>query len=59
MALIFIDKDKPEIFGAKDDPERKVNFKKEFLGFKRKFRLDLGENIQKYFFKTYNTGNNL
>jgi hypothetical protein len=61
MELIFIDKDKPEIFGAKDDPERKVNIKnkKEFLFFKRKSRLDLGENIQQYFFKTYNIDINL
>jgi hypothetical protein len=36
MELIFIDKDKPEIFGAKDNPERKVNIKKKNFYFLKK-----------------------
>lgn len=33
MELIFVDKDKTEIFGARDNAERKVKFYKEFFFF--------------------------
>ncbi len=35
MELKFVDKDKVEIFGAKDNPERQVNRRKDFAFFGR------------------------
>ncbi len=51
MELKFSDKDKSEIFGAKDNSERRVNLRN-FSRLLRRFLSDLGRNIQKCYDKT-------